>query len=111
VTACSWKCSSAVTASTDSSIVCQRHHRLLQPLLPGLRAFMASGRSERPRGASVHEARAVGVSAQPTVFQRGGARSSAVWNGMLDQGVDVNACCDMGSASSPVFSPSFRCQK
>ena len=54
VTACSWKCSSAVTASTDSSIVCQRHHRLLQPLLPGLRAFMASGRSERPRGASVH---------------------------------------------------------
>ena len=41
----SWMCSSAVTASTDSSSVCQRHHRLLQPLLAGLRAFMASRRS------------------------------------------------------------------
>ena len=45
----SWKCSSAVTASTDSSIVCQRHHRLLQPLLAGLRAFMASGAGRAPR--------------------------------------------------------------
>merc|ERR1740139_544460 len=37
----SWECSSAVTASTDSSIVCQRHHRPLKPFPAALRAFMA----------------------------------------------------------------------
>ena len=70
---------------------------------------MASGRSERPRGASVREERAVGVSAQRPAC-KGGLRGP-----MCGTECSIRAWMSMPLATwvrtdGRVFSPSFRCQ-